>query len=272
MRVLRGSAALIGALFLFACSLLPATAGLPTGTLSTVPSATSAAAPPPTTPLEGPPEAIFLRTPWAGSEAVSPLPVEGIADPTFEQTLLLRLIDFEGTTLSEGTAAIEAPAGERGPFSGGLTFTISQEQPTALQVLATSPRDAGITHLTAQVITLLPAGTGELTATSPHPERIQIRAPDANATISGGRVVVRGFGLASFEGTLVVEVQDAVGAIVGQAPLIVDAPDLGQPGPFEVEVEYETDLAGPGRIVVFDPSPAYGGPVHLNSVEVDLQP
>lgn len=217
-------------------------------------------------------EGIYLRSPGPGSRVASPLAVAGAADPTFEQSLLTRLVDFEGTVLAEGPINIDAPVGERGPFAGELAFQVSAERPAALLVLATSPRDGGTTHLAAHIVTLLPAGPEELRTVQPHPERIQIHHPPGGSVVAGGQVRVAGFGLASFEQTLVVEVQDATGSTVGQAPLTVEAPDLGQPGPFEVAVAYQVDAAGPGRIAVRDPSPAYGGPVHLNSVEVALRP
>jgi hypothetical protein len=59
---------------------------------------------------------------------------------------------------------------------------------------------------------------------------------------------------------------------VGSSPAIVDAPAPGQPGGFIVDVPYAVNEAGPGRVVVRDVSPAFGGDVHLTSVEVDLRP
>jgi hypothetical protein len=84
--------------------------------------------------------------------------------------------------------------------------------------------------------------------------------------------MVEGFALASFEQTLMVQVLDADGNIVGEGPVIVSAPDLGQPGPFSVEVPYTVSYAGPGRILVSDLSPAFGGEVHTASVEIQLEP
>lgn len=288
MRIRHAASAFVGALLLttFACTLSgglpPATEGPPTGAPATATAAPAASAtvatttapPGPTvTPTAaGPREAIFLRAPGPGSEVVSPLQVHGMAAPTFEQNLGLRLIDFDGATLAEGSVIIDAPLGERGPFSGQLEFTVSAQQPAALQVFATSARDGGITHLDAAIVTLLTSGPANVTQAEAGPEQIQIETPAAGATVSGGTVTVRGFGLASFEQTLVAEVLDGTGAVVGQAPITVAAPELGQPGPFEVEVSYSVGSSGPGRIVVRDPSPAYGGPVHLNSVEIELQP
>jgi hypothetical protein len=67
-------------------------------------------------------------------------------------------------------------------------------------------------------------------------------------------------------------VVDENGNVAGQQPTIVSAPDIGVPGPFSVEIAYQVTASGPGRIVVRDPSPAFGGDVHLSSVEVSLEP
>ena len=52
-----------------------------------------------------------------------------------------------------------------------------------------------------------------------HPEDIQIFQPLFGEVVGGGVVHVEGFGLASFEGTLVVQVYDAAGTLVGSEPL-----------------------------------------------------
>jgi hypothetical protein len=69
-----------------------------------------------------------------------------------------------------------------------------------------------------------------------------------------------------------VEVLDVDGNVIGSSPVTVTAPDLGMPGPFVVDVPYTLGAAGPGRIVVRDPSVVFEGNVHLASVEVQLEP
>ena len=83
---------------------------------------------------------------------------------------------------------------------------------------------------------------------------------------------VRGFALASFEQTLVIDVYDQAGNLVGSKPIMTSAPDIGLPGPFDDTVTYVVGSAGPGRIVVRDPSVAYVGDYHISSVEVTLAP
>jgi hypothetical protein len=217
-------------------------------------------------------ESILILTPGPGSRVVSPIHVSGIADPTFEQTLGVKLVLDDGTQVALGPTYINADVGERGPFEVDVPFKVDQERQGFIQVFATSARDGRITHLASVGVTLLPSGSEDIKTATPHPELISIFQPENNATVSGGIAHVEGFALASFEQTLLVQIQDDSGDVVGSESVIVQAPDLGQPGPFRVDVPYNVDSAGPGRIAVIDVSPAFGGDTHLASVEITLEP
>jgi len=288
---------------LFACALLsevpPATNGVPTDTLElqtptsppvdiptpteieVLPSPTGVsplpteALPPPTDTL--PPElsveeAILILEPGPGSRVLSPVRIAGIADPTFEQHLLVRIVLDDGAELAVAPTIIQADAGNRGPFEVEVSFTVEGGRQAFIEVSTSSPRDGGVTHLASVIVTLADSGSPAIVPVTPHPERIVILQPALGATIAGGVAHVSGFALASFEQTLVVDVIDEQGQVVGSQPLIVDSPELGQPGPFSVDVPYTLPAAGAGRIVVHDPSVAFAGDVHLASVEVQLAP
>lgn len=219
------------------------------------------------------PEAIFLRSPGSGSRVASPLTVIGEADSTFEQTLVARLLLLDGTELAFEPILIGAPLGERGPFEGQLEFEVDSDQQAVLQVLSTSPRDGGLTHVSSVIITLVPAGFPEnITTAEPHRERIIIESPAPGEEISGGEIQVFGIALPSFEGTLVVRLIGPDGDVMVEEPLIVDAPDIGQYGTFQITLSYEIEEPIPARVLVTDPSPAFGGHNHVNSVEVRLTP
>lgn len=226
----------------------------------------------PTNGLDRQEEAILILEPGPGSRVTSPVRVAGIADPTFEQALAVSMVLDDGSEIALSPAQIAAEVGNRGPFELDLPFTVSGERQAFIQVFATSARDGGITHLASVGVTIADSGPKNIIPIEPYPERIEIFQPKLNETISGGVVHVEGFALASFEGTLVVEVLDENGDVIGSRPLIVAAPDIGQPGPYAVDVPYQLDAGGPGRIVVRDPSPAFGGDAHLASVEVTLEP
>lgn len=218
-------------------------------------------------------EAISITQPGPGSRVVgSSLHLAGEADSTFEQNLVIRLLLADGTELALLPTTIQAELGERGPFAAEIPFTISGEQQAFIQVYATSARDGGLTHLASVGLTLADSGAEQIVTVDPHAERIQISQPAFSQTISGGTVTVAGVALASFEQTLVVEILDEAGEVLNSQPATVAAPDLGQPGPFSIELPYEVASAAPGRIVVRDISPAFGGDAHLASVEVTLAP
>jgi hypothetical protein len=219
------------------------------------------------------PEAIAILEPAPGSRLVSPLQLTGIADSTFEQVLTVRLISFEGGLLEElAPVMIESEMGTRGPFSADLSFLVDHEQNALIQVLAHSPRDGGVTHMESVGVMLLPDGVAQVKTRDPYPERIIISQPEPGGTVSGGVLHVEGVGIATFEGTLVVQLYDADGALLASQALIVNAPDMGLPGDFALDVSYSVAAEGPGRVVVTDPSPAFDGINHLASVEIRLQP
>ena len=220
-----------------------------------------------------PEEAILILQPGPGSRIVtSPLRVAGEADPTFEQNLVIRLLLADGTALAVVPTTIQAEMGERGPFTVDVPFTVSGEQQAFIQVFTTSARDGGLTHLSAVGLTLAASGEEQIAPVEPHPERIQISQPEFGQTVSGGTVTIAGTALASFEQTLVVELLDEAGELLSSQPVTVNAPDLGQSGPFSLDLPYEVATTMPGRVVVRDISPAFGGDVHLASVEITLAP
>jgi hypothetical protein len=223
---------------------------------------------------ERPEEATMILEPGPGSRLTSPFTIRGVADPTFEQTLIARLVDSSGTVLTEQPLMIQSPLGARGPFEGQIDFIVSEETNVFVQVYATSPRDGGITHLetVGGGITLIPEGSQQVVERDPYPERIMIYGPQNGQQISGGVVPVEGFGLASFEGTLVLALYSASGAELDLQAIIVKAPDMGTPGPFSGELSYSITEPMPARLVVRDPLPTGNGVNHIASVELRLLP
>jgi hypothetical protein len=217
-------------------------------------------------------EAIMILEPASGSRVASPVRVRGIADSTFEQNLVVRVVTAEGEQVALAPTTIQSEMGQRGPFELVLPIPAIGEQNLFIQVFATSARDGGVTHLSAVGVMFAPGKETNILTRGPQPEQISIFQPRLRDVIRGGVARVEGFGLASFEQTLVAEVQDEEGRTIGSVPIMVQSPEMGQPGPFSAEVPYTLASAGPGRVVVRDISPAFGGDVHLTSVEVQLEP
>lgn len=285
MRMRLGSTAslfcLLGTVALGASGCLPQGA-IPTSTRVQATASPAMTAPPTTEPRSTatpgtralPAEAIMILSPGPGSKITSPIQLTGEADPTFEQTLAVRLLSMDGTTMTSLSTTIQADAGQRGRFAVQVPVDVPGPQQAMLQVFATSPRDGGVTHLASEIVTLLPDGSSgaQTQPASPQPERIMIDQPGPGQKLTGGTVHLSGFALASFEQTLVVELYDGAGQQLASRPVIVSAPDMGVPGPFQTDLAYPAAASGPGRVVVRDISPANGADVHLASVEVSLSP
>lgn len=220
-------------------------------------------------------ESILLMSPGPGSRIVSPLQLSGFADPTFEQNLVVRILLADGTEIALAPTIIQADIGQRGAFSIELPFSVSGEQQGFIQSYTTSPRDGGVTHLSSVGVRLAETGAIDMRPGGFRPEQIVVTSYPTGfpgAFSLGGLVHIEGFGLASFEATLVVEIYDENGVLVGSAPTLVAAPDIGQPGPFSIDVPISISAAGPGRIVVRDISPAHGDDSHRTSTEFWLEP
>lgn len=250
---------------------LPTPTDTPTPAVSPTAEGTSTFTPTAAVPSR-PEEAILIQEPGPGSQVTGPIRVAGVADPTFEQNLVVRVLLDDGTEVTQVPTTIQSDVGQRGPFEVEVPVDLDTQRNIFIQVYASSARDGGITHLSSTGVSFSPGGPENILSQEPHPEQIAIFQPQTGATVSGGIVHVEGFALATFEQTLLIEIQDAEGNPIGTESVIVQAPDLGQPGPFSADVAYAVTEPGPGRVVVRDPSPAFGGDTHLSSIEITLQP
>jgi hypothetical protein len=219
-----------------------------------------------------PEEAILIQEPNSGSSVTSPVHVAGVSNPTFEQALMVRIVREDGSELAIAPLQIQSEAGKRGPFEVDVPFQASGQVNAAIQVFATSPRDGGITHLSSVGVMLTGSGEQNILSVERHLEQIVINSPQAGETLSGGVIHVEGIAIASFEQTLLIEIHDQDDKVIASQAVIVQASDLGQPGTFRTDLSYQIDLGGPGRVVVRDISPAFGGDIHRSSVEIKLEP
>lgn len=217
-------------------------------------------------------EAILILQPASGSRLTSPIVLQGEADTTFEQTLGVQLRLPDGTVVTQTNAQIDAELGQRGNFSVEIPFQVSGEQQAFLQVFSSSPRDGGILHLSSSGVVLLESGTAEIRQAVSSSEQISILEPVVGGRVSGGVAHISGWGWASFEQTLLVELLDADGNVLGSIPVTVASAEPGQPGPFQADISYTVASEMPGRVSVRDVSPAFGGDTHRASVEITIAP
>jgi len=125
---------------------------IPGAVLSATTSAPARPTPTPT-PTE-PVEQITIVWPTQGITVTSPVEVRG-SGSGFEQSLVVRVLDEAGIEIGSGFAMITAELGQRGPYTGVVSFSPPADtQLGRIQVYSVSPRDGAIEHLNSVVVRL----------------------------------------------------------------------------------------------------------------------
>jgi hypothetical protein len=231
-----------------------------------------------------PAEAIAIQQPAPGSAVASPLLISGLADPAFEQTLVIRITAEAGQPLTTVPTIIAADVGQRGPFEAEVQFSVPADQPGRVSVYTTSARDGGIEHLSSVEVTLLASGPPTVLITEPRAEAFIVNAPQPFETFRGGVLRFSGQSEHVFENQLGVMLCGEGGsgdpdAICGTADNVlargvvsVRSPDTGQPGPFDGELAYSVSAPTRARLALFITSPRDGGLTHVVTRMVVLEP
>jgi len=229
-------------------------------------------------------EAILLLTPGNGGSVSSPVRVSGQADPTFEQTLVIKITSADGTLLATQATTIQGTGAVRGPFDEQVPFTVTAAMPGRILVYATSARDGGLIHLASADVTLLSGCCAEPVVGQLHNETHIIQAPAPQASVSGGRLHVSGFSDYVFESQLSLvlcgeggsgapdDVCGTVDNVLATGTATLSAPDVGQAGPFAGDLTYQVSGPVAARLAVFSRSARDGGLLHLSTVPVTLAP
>lgn len=133
----------------------------------------------------------------------------------------------------------------------------------AVQASLQLPLDTGpllwLAHQTSEIV---PDAFREITITSPEPGT----GVDNSCTITGDVTI------APFENNLVYHVYDMYLNELAVGPLMVDAPDMGAPGIFELNLDLSSvDYSGPIFVTISDLSPADGAILARDSIILILK-
>jgi hypothetical protein len=110
-----------------------------------------------TGPTDSQPEQILIDAPSTGATISGGIAhVRGFSVSFFEQTVVAVVLDANGVVVGNTPLIIQAELGQAGTYEGDVTYTVTDTQPGAIQVYATSPRDGSIVHLSSVDVTLAP--------------------------------------------------------------------------------------------------------------------
>ncbi len=218
----------------------------------------------------GPVETIVIMSPLSNQGVRSGFSVTGVADPTFEQRLAILVRDQTGQVVGSAAAQIQAPIGQRGPFSATVLLPpYLPAQPGRVIVYAISARDGGPVQLSSVEVQLNSDAPSNAAAPEPNQrEAIVITAPQPGALLHGSAHVVAE---TLYTENLVIEVRGPNNETLGRVMRTLENAE-GLPAPLIVDVPFRILTDPPGRIVVYVIHPRDGKTVHLSSVEVNLQP
>jgi hypothetical protein len=260
----------------------------PNVSITSIPIETNTSLPNPTdtTPAQSNPklEVISIFEPALGSTITSPITVKGKANSTFEQNLVVLITDEGGSQLAIGPTTINAPLGDRGPYSVTLSYSVGSDQAGRISVYSVSAMTGGLEHLSSVEVQLMPSGSPIISSDSQENESIQILSPKPLASIQGGSVQVSGQSDYYFESSLGLvlcgagasgvddEICGTASNILATGVAQISSPDIGLPGPFSGTLSYSVTSQTTGRIVVYATSARDGGIIHLSSVPIEIMP
>lgn len=218
----------------------------------------------------GPLETIVITSPLSNQGVRSGFSVAGVADPTFEQRLAILVRDQTGKVIGSAAAQIQAPIGQRGPFSAMVLLPpYLPAQPGRVIVYAISARDGGPVQLSSVEVQLNSDAPSNVAAPEPNQrEAIVITAPQPGALLHGSAHVVAE---TMYTENLVIEVRGPNNETLGRVMRTLENAE-GLPAPLIVDVPFRVLTDPPGRIVIYNLHPRDGKTIHLSSVEVNLQP
>ena len=122
------------------------------------PAAATAVGQPPTAACPGGCAALSIISPTVGLTVTSPLLISGIGSSA-EGSLVVRVLNASGFEVGVGSAAIDAPAGASGLYSGTVAYGAPlKSEPGRVQVYSIDPRDGAMEALTSVVVMLAGAG------------------------------------------------------------------------------------------------------------------
>lgn len=243
---------------------------LPTRTATPVPITLEAPTntPTPETPLAE----IQIRTPGPLSKVTSPIQVRAFLEPGARGRVQVDVLGEDGRLLTRELLIFSALPGRRVNLFVELEFEIAAVAETGrLQISTADAYGREIQRESVQVI-LLSEGEADINPSGGPGARLLIDAPEPDAIVQGGELLVSGKARPDNDRPLAIEVIDREGKILGSRQVQVEATASGELLPFTATIPYRVDQPTRALVVVRQRGERPPGDIRLTSVEVLLGP
>jgi hypothetical protein len=169
-----------------------------------------------------PPE-IQLEAPQADDVVPSPFELRGTIRVTpFEATLVARIIDAQGQTISEVPITVDGEVGEPGTFASSIGYSTATTGPATVEVVDVSARDGSVVASASVVVTLI--GTPDISISGTVEEVL----PSARLIMLTAHV--DGFGVIALTDETAITTADGEAATLWDIQPGREIEVLGQPG------------------------------------------
>lgn len=218
-------------------------------------------------------EELVFFSPGPGSFASQAVRVNGYGGPSLNNRVELTLYGEDGRKLSEGYAWLYSYPGTPGIFYTTMPYQIPLVAEMGwLQVRSYGDRYGNLKHVNTVSLTLLSEGSEKIYPALHGPEQLAIFAPREESIVEGGTALVEGAGWVDHGGSIVIQILDRYGDVLGSTETDIASPAEGHIGSFSAQVEYQIAYPQWARIAVAEAHPVIEGPSHYSSVEVWLRP
>ncbi len=230
------------------------------------------------------PEVIDIQYPFStGKVPVDGFSVQGMADPTFEQNLIIRVVDMDGTELLLIPTIIQSEMGVRGVFTEDLEIKARLNSSAMMQVFSRSAKDGSLEHLNSRILNFV-SDFDNPENLFPSTEKILITGLRVGQYNTRLELQAEGKAEGIFENTLEYKLcgDGGVGTtdficggadnVITSGTIQVAAPDMGQPGSFTLRAEIPHGKWKTGRLVIYTTSPVNGEIEHASSAIIKNGP
>lgn len=230
------------------------------------------------------PEVIDIQYPFSsGKVPATGFTVQGMAEPTFEQNLIIRIVDMDGNEQVLLPTTIQAEMGTRGLFSEELELNARLDSSAMLQIFSRSAKDGSLEHLNSRILNFV-SDFDEPENLYPLTEKIVITGLRVGQFNTRLELQAEGLAVGIFENTLEYKLcgDGGVGTsdfICGGADNVItagiiqlEAPEMGQPGTFILRAEIPHGKWKTGRLVIYTTSAANGEIEHASSAIIKNGP